>query len=48
MERRLLAVEKVLPEDRILPADRIVQRVGAGVAPMAVETVLNGKRPSRP
>lgn len=40
MKRGFLAVEEVLAQDRVFPPDRIVQRVGAGIAPMAIKVML--------
>jgi hypothetical protein len=40
VERRVDVVQVVVAEDRVFPAHRIVQCVGAGVAPVAVEIVF--------
>ena len=40
MKRGFLAVEEVLAQDRVFPPYRIVQRVGTGIAPMAIEVML--------
>src|SRR5436305_15083554 len=40
MERRIDPVQEIVAEDRIFPPHRIMQSVGAGVPPMAVEIML--------
>ena len=40
MKRRIDAVEMIVANDRVLPPDGIVERVGARIAPMAVEIEL--------
>jgi hypothetical protein len=40
MARRQHAVEGVIADQRVFPAHRVVQRVGAGIAPMPVKPVL--------
>ena len=45
VQRRIDAAERVVAEDRVFPAYPIVQRMGAGVAPVTVEIMHCQRRP---
>ena len=37
MTRRIVPVQMVIADDVIFPADRVVESMGAGVSPVAIE-----------